>query len=69
MTVITEGSDCRILLVCDFSVFVIGRFKLSEIANIDQSLLLFEYQRGWTYVKSSEKTVYLKGQKSNWEKW
>jgi Tc5 transposase-like DNA-binding protein len=49
MTVIMEGSDCG--KQRNSSIPVVGRFKLSEIANMDQSPLPFEHQKGRTYAK------------------
>jgi hypothetical protein len=66
MTVITVHSDCG--KQRDASVPTVGRFKLSEIGNMDQSPLPFELQRGRTYAKTGEKTVLLKGQRSGWDK-
>jgi hypothetical protein len=47
---------------------VVGQFKLSEIENIDQLPLAFEFLKGKTYAKKGEKTVRLKGIKSGWDK-
>jgi hypothetical protein len=52
----------------DPDVPVIGRIKLSEIANMDQSPLPFEFLKGRTYAKKGEKTVRLKGSKSGHNK-
>jgi len=49
-------------------VLVIGRIKLSEICNIDQTPLLFEYLKGRTYEKTRARTVSLKGGKSGHNK-
>jgi hypothetical protein len=43
---------------------VVGRIKLSEICNMDQSPLPFEYLKGRTYAKRGDKTVRLKEGKS-----
>ena len=45
-----------------------GRFKLSEISNMDQSPLPFESQKGRTYATKGSKTVTIRGAKSGWEK-
>jgi hypothetical protein len=45
-------------------VLVVGRFKLSEIGNMDQSPLAFEFLKGQTYAHRGEKIVRLKGIKS-----
>ena len=52
----------------DLNIPVIGRIKLSEIANMDQSPLLFEFLKGRIYVKRGEKTVRLKEGKSRHDK-
>jgi hypothetical protein len=46
----------------------VGRFKLSEIANTDQTPLLFEYNNGKTYAKKGSKTVWVKEQRSGCNK-
>jgi Tc5 transposase DNA-binding domain len=66
MTVILKGSDCGIPR--DPSVPLVGRYKLSEIANMDQSPLPFELQKGRTYATKGSKTVTLKAARSGWEK-
>ena len=43
---------------------VIGRIKLSEICNMDQSPLLFEYLKGRMYAKKGDKTVRIQEGKS-----
>jgi hypothetical protein len=50
------------------NVPIIGRIKLSEICNIDQSPLLFEFLKGYMYAKRGEKTIRLKGGKSRHNK-
>jgi hypothetical protein len=47
---------------------VVGRIKLSEICNIDQSPLLFEYLKGRTYAKKGDRTVRIKEGKSGHDK-
>ena len=47
---IPRGLDC----------LVVGRIKLSEIYNMDQSPMPFKYLRGRTYAKKGSKTVCLK---------
>jgi hypothetical protein len=64
--VVREDSDCGIPR--GPSVLVVGRFKLSEISNMDQSLLSFEFLKGRTYTRRGDKTVRLKGIKSGWDK-
>jgi hypothetical protein len=43
---------------------VVGRIKLSEICNMDQSPLPFEYLKGRTYAKKGDRTVRLREGKS-----
>ena len=50
------------------NVPVIGRIKLLEIANMDQSPLPFEFLKGRIYAKKGEKTVRLKGGKLGHDK-
>jgi hypothetical protein len=45
-------------------VLVVGRIKLSEIYNMDQSPLLFEYLKGRMYTKKGDKTVRIREGKS-----
>ena len=45
-------------------VKTIGLFKLLEIANIDQTPLPFEFNKGRTYAKRGSKTVWVKEQRS-----
>jgi hypothetical protein len=49
-------------------VSTIGRFKLLEIENIDQSPLAFKFLKEKTYVKRGERTILLKSTKSRWDK-
>lgn len=46
----------------------VGRFKLSEIANMDQTPLPYEFNEGKTYSKRGAKTVWVKEQRSGWNK-
>ena len=66
MTVILPDSDCGIPR--DPSVPLVGRYKLSEIANMDQSPLPFELQKGRTYATKGSKTVTLRAARNGWEK-
>src|SRR5271155_854134 len=66
MTVILEDSDCGIPR--DPSVPLVGRYKLSEIANMDQSPLPFELQKGRTYATKGSRTVALRAARNGWEK-
>ena len=47
---------------------VVGRIKLSEICNMDQSPMPFEYLKGRTYAKKGDRTVRLKEGKSGHDK-
>jgi hypothetical protein len=46
------------------NVPIVGRIKLSEICNTDQSPLPFEHLKGRTYAKKGDRTVRLKEGKS-----
>jgi hypothetical protein len=50
------------------NVPIIGRIKLSEICNMDQSPLPFKFLKGHIYTKRGEKTIHLKGEKSGHNK-
>jgi hypothetical protein len=50
------------------SVTTIGRFKLLEIGNMDQSPLAFEFLKGRTLTRIGDRTITFKGAKSGWEK-
>jgi len=67
MLVIREGTSI-ISIPRGPDVPVIGRIKLSEICNMDQSPLPFEFLKGRTYAKKGEKTIRLKGGKSGHDK-
>src|SRR5271156_3310612 len=43
-------------------------FKLSEISNIDQTLLPFEFLERRTYNTKGSKTVWVKTARSGWDK-
>jgi hypothetical protein len=47
---------------------VVGRFKLSEIGNMDQTPLAFEFLNSKTYDCKGKKTIWLKQQRSGWER-
>ena len=49
-------------------VKTVGRFKLSEIYNMDQTPLAFEFLDGRTYNSKGAKTVWLKEGKSGHNK-
>jgi hypothetical protein len=65
-TVINPSSDCGVPR--DISVPVVGRFKLSEIANMDQTPIAFEFLQGCTYDTKGVKTVWIKEQRSGWDR-
>ena len=46
----------------------VGRFKLSQIANMDQTPLPFSFCEGPTYADTGEKTVWVRGGASGMEK-
>jgi hypothetical protein len=50
------------------NVSIVSRIKLSEICNINQSLLPFKFLKGRIYAKKGEKTVQLKSSKSRHDK-
>jgi hypothetical protein len=63
-TVIEEFSDQG--LPC--KVPCVGRFKLSEIANMDQTPIAFEFLTAKTYDFKGSKTVWLKEARSGWDR-
>jgi len=47
----------------------IGRYRLSNICNMDQTPVPFEYLSGRTYNQQGEKTIWIQGsQQSGWDK-
>ena len=50
------------------TVPVVGRFKLSEIANMDQTPIAFEFLHGRTYNKKGAQSVFTKEMRSGWNK-
>lgn len=70
MMVVREGSEVGLAptLINDIPVPTVGRFKLSEIANMDQSPLCFEFLKGKTLNRKGARTVRLKGVRSGWDK-
>jgi hypothetical protein len=64
--VIRPDSDCGIPR--GLAVKTVERFKLSEIANIDQTPLCFEFNNRRTYAKKGSQTVWVKEQRSGWNK-
>jgi hypothetical protein len=47
---------------------MVGRFKLSEIANIDQTPIAFEFLSGRTYDFKGALEVWIKEQRSGWDR-
>jgi hypothetical protein len=64
--VIREGSNIGI--PHSLSIPLIGRFKLSEIVNIDQTPIAFEFLSGRTYDFKGSKTIWVKEQRSGWDR-
>jgi hypothetical protein len=56
--VIKPNSDCGIPHGLDIPT--VGQFKLSEIANIDQTPIAFEFLSGRTYNYKGAKIVWIK---------
>ena len=46
----------------------VGRFKLSQIANMDQTPLPFSFTSGDTYPDTGDKTVWIRGGASGMDK-
>jgi hypothetical protein len=59
-------SDCGILRSIDTPL--VGRFKLPEIANMDQISIGFEFLSSRIYDFKSAKTVWVKEQRSGWDR-
>ena len=53
---------------CRLGVPVVGRFKLSEIANMDQTPLAFDFIGSRTYESKGAKSVFQKESRSGWDK-
>ena len=66
MTIILPGSDCGIPRSIDIPC--VGRFKLSEIANMDQTPIAFEFLSGTTYDIKGSETIWVKEQRSGWDR-
>lgn len=47
---------------------LVGRFKLSEIANMDQTPIAFEFLSGKTYDFKGAKTIWIKEARSGWDR-
>jgi hypothetical protein len=65
-TIKNIDSDCGILRSIDTPL--VGRFKLSEIANMDQTPISFEFLSSRTYDFKGVKTVWVKEQRSGWDR-
>ena len=65
-TVITEHSNCGKLRGPEIPV--LGRFKLSEIANMDQTPIVYEFLSSKTYEDWGKKTVWIKEARSGWDR-
>lgn len=65
-TIINPNSDCGIS--CLLETPLVGRFKLSEIANMDQTPIAFEFLSGRTYDLKGTKSVWIKEQRSGWDR-
>ena len=50
------------------NVLVVGQFKLSKIANIDQTPLAFDFMGSKTFESKGAKTVFQKESRSRWDK-
>jgi hypothetical protein len=50
------------------NVLVVRQFKLSEVANIDQTPLAFDFMGSKTYESKGAKTVFQKESRSGWDK-
>jgi hypothetical protein len=64
-TIKIENSNCGIDQ--ELSVQTVGRFKLSKIANIDQTPIAFDFLSSRTYDFKGNKTVWIKEQRSGWD--
>jgi hypothetical protein len=65
-TIINLGSDCG--KPRSIEVPLVGRFKLSEIANMDQTPIAFGFLSGRTYDFKGAKTIWVKEQRSGWDR-
>ena len=64
-TIKNIDSDCGLPRSIDTPL--VGRFKLSEIANMNQMPIGFEFLSNRTYDFKGAKTVWLKEQRSGWD--
>jgi hypothetical protein len=67
-TVIRKDGTSLVGLPCESDVPVVGRFKLSEIGNMDQTPLAFDFLGSRTYNTKGAKTVFQKETRSGWDK-
>jgi len=65
-TIKNANSDCGIPR--SLTVPLVGRFKLSEIANMDQTLIAYEFLSGRTYDFKGAKTIWVKEQRNGWDR-
>jgi len=65
-TVILPSSDVG--LPRGEHVLLVGRFKLSEIGNMDQTPLAFDFLSTWTYDAKGSRTIWVKESRSGWDK-
>ena len=59
-TIKNIDSNCG--LPCSINISLVGQFKLSEIVNIDQTFINFEFLSGQIYDFKSTKTIWVKEQ-------
>ena len=65
-TIINPSSDCGISR--SPPIPLVGRFKLLEIGNMDQTPIAIKFLSGRTYELKGVKTVWIKEQRSGWDK-
>jgi len=68
-TVIWTDKTSVVGLPCEPNVPVVGHFNLSEIGNMNQTPLAFDFLGSWTYDTKDAKTVFQKETWSGWDKW
>ena len=64
--VILPTSDCG--TACGPDIPTVGRMKLSQIANMDQTPIVFEFLSGRTYDFKGAPTIWIKEQRSGWDR-
>jgi hypothetical protein len=67
-TIIRTDGTSLVGLDCELNVPVVGRFKLSEMGNMDQTPLAFDFMGSRTYESKGVKTVFQKESRSGWDK-